>query len=447
MVTPRRAQARAGDAGPPDPPSGDGATAVLHLLADPYRYVSAQCRRLDSDLFTARLALEPAVFMSGADAAACFYDASRFRREGAAPEALLATLFGRGGVQGLDGERHRQRKALFVELTSGERVDALAHRFRLALRTAMRELPADTPVSLTATVQQVLMRVVCDWCGLPLAEGEREARTRDIVALFDLAGAKGLGHLRARVARRRADRWAARLIGQARARPREHPDSALEKVAHWNDADGGLLAPHVAAVELLNLVRPCVAVSVFITFAAHALATHRERADALRSELGQVGDPRDSTALTAFVQEVRRDYPFFPMLAARARGDIECLGHRIPADRLVLFDVYGTNHDPRSWSQPFEFAPERFTPDAHGRFVEPLSDPDFAFIPQGGGDLAAGHRCPGEGIALALMAQAVHVLCLDADYRVPEQDLGLDMTRLPALPRDGMRVLRAKTSG
>ena len=56
----------------------------------------------------------------------------------------------------------------------------------------------------------------------------------------------------------------------------------------------------VAAVELLNVVRPIVAVSAFIAQAAHALHRHPEWRQKLKDDEGQ---------LEPFVQEVRRLYP------------------------------------------------------------------------------------------------------------------------------------------
>src|SRR3546814_9974873 len=64
-----------------------------------------------------------------------------------------------------------------------------------------------------------------------------------------------------------------------------------------------MLSPRVAAVELLNILRPTVAVSVFITFTAHAL----HQLPACRQNL-----QADDGYLECFVQEVRRFYPFFP---------------------------------------------------------------------------------------------------------------------------------------
>jgi fatty-acid peroxygenase len=48
------------------------------------------------------------------EAARLFDDAERFQRAGAAPRRVKATLLGEGGVQSLDGEAHRRRKAMFM---------------------------------------------------------------------------------------------------------------------------------------------------------------------------------------------------------------------------------------------------------------------------------------------------------------------------------------------
>ena len=63
--------------------------------------------------------------MTGPEAAELFYDEDRFSRGGAAPGWLKKTLFGKGGVQGLDGEAHRHRKQMFTFLMSPDRVERL----------------------------------------------------------------------------------------------------------------------------------------------------------------------------------------------------------------------------------------------------------------------------------------------------------------------------------
>ena len=86
--------------------------------------------------------------------------------------------------------------------------------------------------------------------------------------------------------------------------------TALEQIALFRDGDGSFLSEHVAAVELLNVIRPTVAVSRYLVFCAHALHEHPEWRERLRE---------NDTYLEPFVQEVRRFYPFFPFAAARVK--------------------------------------------------------------------------------------------------------------------------------
>lgn len=189
-------------------------------------------------------------------------------------------------------------------------------------------------------------------------------------------------------------------------------------IAEHRDLNGELLSPHIAAVEVLNVIRPIVAAAVYITFVAHALHHHPE----CRSKL-EAGD--DGSYLELFVQEVRRFYPFFPAVAALVRRDLEWRGYQFPSGRRVILDLYGTNHDASTWDAPEAFRPERFS-DWDGSA--------FNFIPRGGGDHDMNHRCPGEWITVGLMKQAAGVLSRHVKYDVPEQDLRIDVSRLPALP-------------
>jgi fatty-acid peroxygenase len=82
----------------------------------------------------------------------------------------------------------------------------------------------------------------------------------------------------------------------------------------------------------------------------------------------------DGSTLEAFAHEVRRRYPFVPMLAARAVRDHTSGEEPILRGERVLLDVYGT--------------------------------PD------------EGHRCPGERIAIELIKVAARFLA-GLDYKVP----------------------------
>ncbi|MFD2438648.1 cytochrome P450 family protein [Modicisalibacter luteus] len=95
------------------------------LLREGNTFISTRCERYDTDIFRARLMLEKTICLRGEAAARLFYDEERFTREGAAPGLLVKTLFGVGGVQGLDGEAHQVRKRMFLELMSDADIDEL----------------------------------------------------------------------------------------------------------------------------------------------------------------------------------------------------------------------------------------------------------------------------------------------------------------------------------
>jgi fatty-acid peroxygenase len=405
--------------------------STFSLLADPYRFIARNCLRQGSDIFETRLQLQPTLCMTGPEAAEVFYDPMRFRREGAAPEPLKATLFGKGAVQGLDGARHQHRKALFLSITSADRLADLEGHVRFNWERACRDWSAAGRVTLYRALQPVLTRAVCDWAGIPLAPADTAQRTRQLTALFDGAASGLFNHVEARIARRRAERWLASLIEASRDRSTPLAAGSVARAVSDYRGDGREeLHARIAAVELLNVLRPTVAVSVYITFLAHAL--HVE--PGWRKRLAEQLAGNDSREALAFVQEVRRHYPFFPAVVARVRHSFDWHGMHFPGGRRALLDLYGTNHDPRTWEDPFEFRPERW----HGR-----QPGRFEFVPQGGGDAASGHRCPGEDLATRLMLLALQLL-LQLRYEVPAQDLAIAMDRLPAIPREGFIIDRVR---
>jgi fatty-acid peroxygenase len=409
------------------------ADSTFALLRDPYRYISRRSSELGENVFETRLLLRPTTFVTGVDAAGVFYDPARFQRDGAAPPPLQKTLFGQGGVQGLDDEEHRQRKAMFLQIVQPERVEALAEAVTRQWRRAVADWVAAGEIQLYPELHLLLTRAVCEWAGVPLPAAEIEDRTRQLSALFDQAGQIGLGHLRSRAARKAADRWAADLVDQIRAGKLNPPtSSAAYIVAHHHEPDGRPMASHEAGVELLNVLRPTVATAVYVTFVAHALDAHPAWVKRLAH-----GDGSEDLA---FVEEVRRCYPFFPAVAAVVREQFEWRGHRFPKGRRVLLDLYGTNHDSGYWPDPERFDPERFLGDEPDR---------FAFVPQGGGDPAAHHRCPGEPISTRLMIVALDQMVRHVTYTPLAPSAPVDFGRLPALPtgKYSIRMVSTESPG
>jgi fatty-acid peroxygenase len=88
-----------------------------------------------------------------------------------------------------------------------------------------------------------------------------------------------------------------------------------------------------------------------------------------------------------------------------------------------------TNHDPQEWERPNAFEPERFL-DTGAEWSPP-------FVPHGGGRPETGHRCPGELVAVGLLALTAARLAELDGRLVRGQDVGWSWARVPALPRSG----------
>ncbi|MFR9777322.1 cytochrome P450 [Micromonospora sp. MS34] len=404
-------------------PTDRSPESTLAFLRAGYRFVGDRCDRHGSDIFQTRLLLEPTICLRGRPAAELFYDNDRFVRHGAMPARAQRTLTGVGGVQGLDDDAHRARKAMLMSIMTPAAIRHLGQLFDDEWRARLPVWAERGPVVLYDEVGRILTRAACAWAGVPLAEADVARRADELHAMIDAPAAVGPRHWRGVLARRRAERWLGDLIGRARGGALPAPEgSALRAVAGHRDERGRPLPRRIAAVDLLNVLRPTVAIDRFVVFAALALHDHPGWRERVRG---------DDTATESFVQEVRRYYPLFPVAAARVRRSFEWQGHPFPQGRRVLLGLYATNHHPQLWPEPERFRPERF---AGWR-----GDP-FSLISQGGGDHFTGHRCAGEWLTIELMKRAVTNLTGTLSYQVPPQDLALTLSRVPALPPSGFLI-------
>jgi fatty-acid peroxygenase len=255
--------------------------------------------------------------------------------------------------------------------------------------------------------------------------------------MVDAFGGAGPRLWKGKRARARTERWMETVIQAARSGGLQAAaGSALHVMAELRAQSGELLPARVAAVELINVIRPTVAISWYISFAALALHQHPDARSKLAADMP--GESADGYT-DRFMQEVRRFYPFTPFLGARVRAPFDWRGHHFEPGTLVLLDVYGAHHDPQIWAAPEEFRPERFAG---------WSGDSFGFIAQGGGDPARGHRCAGEWITMHQLTLALHFLTHGMRYQVPPQDLRFDLARMPTRPRSGfvMSGVRATPS-
>jgi fatty-acid peroxygenase len=394
----------------------------IALLTQGYAFLPDRRRAADGDAVELRLLGQRAVAGCGPDWTRQFYDETYVERAGALPGPIKNTLVGKGAVHTLDGSGHRHRKGFFQDVLDAQGTCRLARAVLSAWERAEPRWRTSDEVVLLDEAAAVLLEGVWEWAGLP--ETDVRSTAEDMVAMVDGFGTVGPRNWRGRLARMRQQGRLRDLVDEVRKGDRRAPEKTLfAEAVGLTDHDGEPLDSTTVAVEMLNIIRPTVATAWFVAYSAHALERHPSLRQGLASE--------DPVLTTAFAHEVRRFYPFVPLLGGTVVEESSWGGFTARPGDLVVLDVYGQLHHPGLWEDPYRFDPDRFAG------VEP--DP-FTFVQQGGGAPESGHRCPGEP-GVVMMLEVLLPRLARLGYDVPAQDDRISLSRMPARPRSGM-VLR-----
>ena len=209
-------------------------------------------------------------------------------------------------------------------------------------------------IELYEEIKQLLCRVAFQWIGYPLKDEEEVKKvSNELAALFETPAKIGFSNWVGRTFRNKLEKNLQQVIQKTRDQTIQFSnDSIVHQFATFRDVDGELLDVETAAVELINIVRPIVAVAVYVNYTVLAMQQFPEQQSKLQTF-------KDYPQM--FVQEVRRFYPFFPFVAARVKQDFSWNGYSFKEGTLTLLDLYGTNHDPKNLeSIQVNFTPERF---------------------------------------------------------------------------------------
>lgn len=407
-------------------------TEIKDLIHQGYQLLGELREDVNAPVVKAKFLNQAIIAIYGEEAARIFYDAENFTREGAMPKPVLKTLFGEDGVQTLEGEEHHHRKHYFMDLMSPERMDDYHILLDKNLTEALDK--QDGEFELFDLSNQVLFNTICEWSGIHVERYDSETLeklARNQISMISSAITSPTDHLKGITDRKHSEKWAKDLIKEAR----EHPDPgkenhALYVFANATDLDGKLLPVDVAAVELLNIIRPTVALTVWMTLMGHALFAQKSIYEELKADFDNLQDP--------FIQEMRRYYPFFPMLPANAVRDVEIDGYKIPKDSWVVLDVYGTNHDERTIDSPDAFDMKRYI----GKTKDISYEEQYEMIAQGGGKFREMHRCAGEWITLHSMRVFADQLVNKYEFTVPEQDWTIPMDQFPTYPNSKALLIK-----
>ncbi|PIA52418.1 hypothetical protein AQUCO_01000350v1 [Aquilegia coerulea] len=175
--------------------------------------------------------------------------------------------------------------------------------------------------------------------------------------------------------------------------------------------------------------------TVTSTWALSLLLNNREILQKAQNEIDcivgkdRLVDESDITKLVylqAIVKETMRLYPAAPLSVQHiAMEDCTVSGYHVPAGTWLLTNIYKIQRDPRVWSSPSEFQPERFlTTQAN---VD-LRGKHFELIPFGSGR----RSCPGMSFALQVVHLTLARLLQGFDIETP-LNATVDMTESAGL--------------
>jgi fatty-acid peroxygenase len=384
----------------------------LAFRRDGYDFGNRRFQALDTDVFRTRLLGRAVTFVRGMDAAEFFYTEDRFTRVGGIPRSAVHSLQDEGSVQTLDGPAHRHRCGLFLEALDATETLSLPGIVADMWGSNWQRRTGEGPVSIIALAGEVLTAAALAWAGIPTTARERRDRTTEFLAMIAGAGSFGPRNWSGRALRRRTETWARRVIRERRDEGAPATHTPVDEILAHRE-EGEPLDAVTAAIELLNLLRPTVAVSRFVGFAALALHLFPQWRERLA---------HDDAALLPFCTEVRRAAPFFPAIGGRATVPCSWRGIPVAEGDWVVLDIFATHRDPKTWRDPDRFDPQRF-----------VDDPAATVIAQGAGSFPSGHRCPGEPATVDILALITRQL-VHASWEVPDQDLRVDLRRMPATP-------------
>lgn len=127
------------------------------------------------------------------------------------------------------------------------------------------------------------------------------------------------------------------------------------------------------------------------------------------------------------LKETLRLAPPVFSIPRRAIRDFDYKGHRIPANTAIMLQVYSIHHDERYWSNPYQFDPERWSPER-----KEFKNHPYSYVPFGAG----AHKCI--GFRFAEMQTKIFLYNFLRHYKIetaPGRDTSIKQVPIP-LPKD-----------
>lgn len=246
-------------------------------------------------------------------------------------------------------------------------------------------------------------------------------------------------NLRYRAAVRRLERIVYGIIRARRAHDAEGPD-LLSMLLRAQDEGGTRMTDRQLRDEVITLFlagHETTALALTWTFSllsAHPGTEARLLAEVDETLGGRVPTIADLPRLRYTQQVIKEAMRIFPpvwVIGREAREDCAIAGYRVPRGTQILISQYVVHHDPRWYSDPDRFVPDRWT----GEMEQHL--PRCAYFPFGAGPrLCIGHEfaMTEATLVLAAIARRVRLRVIPGHPVVPLPSITLQ-------PAHGLRVM------
>ena len=193
---------------------------------------------------------------------------------------------------------------------------------------------------------------------------------------------------RVRAAVRTIDRTVSRMIAERRADGSDHADLLSMLMLAEDEETGERMSDHQLRDEVMTIfIAGHETTATALTWTFYALDRHRGVEKRLHGELdaalsGAAPNLADLERLPyarMVIEETMRLYPTVPQVARQAIGEDMIDGVRVPKGAIINLNIWLAHRDPRIWTDPETFQPERFDPaGAENR-------PKLAYFPFGSG--------------------------------------------------------------
>ena len=260
-----------------DIPKDKGLDNTINILKEGYLFIPNRMNLFNSNIFETHIMAQKAICITGKDAAKVFYNEDLFKRKGVTPKRIQKTLFGENAIQGKDGIAHIKRKSLFMNILTEEYEEKVARLVKEELIKSIDKWEQMEEVILFREISQIICYVVCNCVGIYISREASQERAEDFLRMIYSFSSVGSKYRKGKEARKETEKWIENIVVNLRNNKIEvEKDSPLYKIAFYKDVDNKLLDNKMAAIEIINVIRPIIAVSTYVVFAALALHTHPE---------------------------------------------------------------------------------------------------------------------------------------------------------------------------